>query len=125
MDVKCDDTPVFDRGFFLQIDDDIVVDMDVMKELDIPRESQKALDDNAVVAACVDGGGCLADEFRNDRAVENAFWIQKTVVRADMRRGAAVWLEFQNGIDHGHRRLVWQKLCGWDRGVIHGVYRKS
>ena len=44
MDVKCDDAPIFDRGFFLQINDDIVVDTDVMKELDIPRESQKALD---------------------------------------------------------------------------------
>ena len=75
MDIKCDDAPVFNGGFFFQIDDDVVVDMDVMEELDVPSESQKALGDNALVTACVDGGGGLADEFRNDRAVENAVGI--------------------------------------------------
>ncbi len=125
MDIESDDAPVFNGGFFFQIDDDVVVDMDVMEELDVSRESQKALGDNAFVAACVDGGSGLADELRNDRAVENAVGVQKAVVRADMRHGAAVWPDFKNGINHGHRRLVWQKLCGWNRNVIHRDYRKS
>ena len=125
MDIECDDYPIFDGKFFLQVDDDVVVDMDVMEELDVPRESQKALGDNAFVAACIDGGVGLADEFWNDCAVENAVGVQKTVVRTDMRHGATVWPDFQNGIDHGHRWLVWQKLCGWNRSVIHRDYRKS
>ena len=119
MDVKRDDDPVFDGGFFLQSDDDIVVDTDVMEELDILRESQKALGDNTVVAACVDGGAGLADEFRNDRAVENAVRIQKTIVRTNMRRGTSVGFDFQDGIDHGHRRLVRQKLGGWYGNAVH------
>ena len=119
MDIECDDYPIFDGKFFLQINNDFIVDMDVMKELDVPRESQKALGDNAFVAACIDGGVGLADEFWNDCAVENAVGVQKTVVRTDMRRGAAVWSDFQDGINHGHRRLVRQKLFGWDRGAFH------
>ena len=81
MDIECDDYPIFDGKFFLQINNDFIVDMDVMKELDVPRESQKALGDNAFVAACIDGGVGLADEFWNDCAVENAVGVQKTVVR--------------------------------------------
>lgn len=125
MNVKCDNTPVFDGGFFFHIDDDVIVDMDVMEELDIPRKSQKALCDNTFVAACVDGGGGLPNKLWNDRAVEHAVGVQKAIVWADMRRGATVWPDFQKGIDHGHWRFVWQKLCGWDWKIIHDSYRKS
>ena len=119
LNVKCDDAPIIDGGFFLQIDDDVIVDMDVMEDLDIPCESQKALGDNALVATCVDGGGGLADKLWNDCTVEHAIGIQKTVVWADMRRGATVGPDFQYGIDHGHWRLVWQERCGWYGDAIH------
>ena len=39
MNIECDDYPIFDGKFFLQIDDDVVVDMDVMEECSKELES--------------------------------------------------------------------------------------